>query len=57
MANLKSSKKDIRRTALLNHIPYYTTLAGAIAVTRAIKALKADTINVAPLQAYVAGAS
>ncbi len=52
-----SDSKDIRRTALLNHIPYYTTLAGAIAVTRAIKALKADTMNVAPLQAYVAGAS
>ncbi len=45
--------KDIRRTALLNHIPYYTTLAGAVAVTRAIKALKAGRIQVAPLQSYV----
>ena len=44
--------KDIRRTALLHHIPYYTTLAGAIAVTRAIRALKADILNVAPLQSY-----
>jgi carbamoyl-phosphate synthase large subunit len=52
-----ADSKDIRRTALLNHIPYYTTLAGAIAVTRAIKALKADTMKVAPLQAYVAGAT
>ena len=33
-----SDSKDIRRTALLHHIPYYTTLAGAVAVTRAIKA-------------------
>ena len=32
---------SIRRTALLHHIPYYTTLAGALAVTQAIKALKA----------------
>jgi cbb3-type cytochrome oxidase subunit 3 len=28
-----ADSKDIRRTALLHHIPYYTTLAGAIAVT------------------------
>ncbi len=45
--------KDIRRTALLHHIPYYTTLAGAVAVTRAIKALKAGTLRVASLQSYV----
>ncbi len=44
--------KDIRRTALLNHIPYYTTLAGANAVTRAIKAMKANSLKVAPLQRY-----
>ncbi len=44
--------KDIRRTALLNHIPYYTTLKGALAVTKAIKAFKADSIRVAPLQSY-----
>jgi carbamoyl-phosphate synthase large subunit len=48
-----SDSKDIRRTALLHHIPYYTTLAGAVAVTRAIKALKSDTLQVAPLQAFV----
>lgn len=44
--------KAIRRSALLHHIPYYTTVAGAIAVTRAIKALKADELQVASLQAY-----
>ena len=48
-----ADSKDIRRTALLHHIPYYTTLSGAVAVTRAIKALKADILKVAPLQAYV----
>ncbi|HEY8194221.1 MAG TPA: carbamoyl-phosphate synthase large subunit, partial [Hyphomicrobium sp.] len=47
-----SDSKDIRRTALLHHIPYYTTLAGAVAVTRAIKALTSDTLQVAPLQAF-----
>ena len=52
-AKAVSDSKDIRRTALLHHIPYYTTLAGAVAVTRAIKALKADSLNVAPLQVYL----
>jgi len=51
-AKALADSKDIRRTALLHHIPYYTTLAGSIAVTRAIKALKAGTLNVAPLQFY-----
>jgi carbamoyl-phosphate synthase large subunit len=44
---------SIRRTALLYHIPYYTTLAGAVAVTKAIKAVKADILKVQPLQSYV----
>ncbi|MGE8942952.1 carbamoyl-phosphate synthase large subunit [Leptospira interrogans] len=52
-ARALADSQDIRRTALLNHIPYYTTLAGAIAVTRAIRALKSDTLKVAPLQSYV----
>ncbi|MFA5899862.1 MAG: carbamoyl-phosphate synthase large subunit [Hyphomicrobium sp.] len=52
-----ADSKDIRRTALLHHIPYYTTVAGAVAVTRAIKALKAGTLHVAPLQTFVTHAS
>jgi carbamoyl-phosphate synthase large subunit len=56
-AKALADSKDIRRTALLHHIPYYTTLAGAVAVTRAITALKADTLKVAPLQSYVNRAS
>jgi carbamoyl-phosphate synthase large subunit len=52
-AKALADSKDIRRTALLHHIPYYTTLSGAVAVTKAIKALKADSLKVAPLQAYV----
>ena len=52
-AKALADSKDIRRTALLNNIPYYTTLSGAVAVTKAIKALKADILKVAPLQSYV----
>jgi carbamoyl-phosphate synthase large subunit len=48
-----SDSKDIRRTALLRHIPCYTTLSGVLAVTQAIKALRAGTLEVAPLQSYV----
>ncbi|HEY8276958.1 MAG TPA: carbamoyl-phosphate synthase large subunit [Methyloceanibacter sp.] len=44
---------SIRRSALLYHIPYYTTLAGALAVTGAIKALRAGGLKVAPIQEYV----
>ncbi|MEX1060043.1 MAG: carbamoyl-phosphate synthase large subunit, partial [Methyloceanibacter sp.] len=44
---------SIRRSALLYHIPYYTTLAGALAVTEAIKALREGGLTVAPLQSYV----
>jgi carbamoyl-phosphate synthase large subunit len=51
-AKALADSKDIRRTALLHHVPYYTTLAGAVAVTRAIKALKSDTLQVAPLQGF-----
>ena len=51
-ANALADSKDIRRTALLNHIPYYTTISGAIAVTKAIRALKHDALKVAPLQSY-----
>ncbi|MBI1384778.1 MAG: carbamoyl-phosphate synthase large subunit [Rhizobiales bacterium] len=48
-----NDSKDIRRTALLYHIPYYTTLAGVLAVTRAIRALRSGQLSVAPLQSYV----
>jgi carbamoyl-phosphate synthase large subunit len=47
-----TDSQAIRRTALLNHIPYYTTLAGAVAATKAIQALKAGSLGVAPLQSY-----
>jgi len=52
-AKALSDSMSIRRSALLNHIPYYTTLAGALAVTEAIKALRDGSLAVAPLQSYI----
>jgi carbamoyl-phosphate synthase large subunit len=43
---------SLRRTALIRSIPYYTTVSGAKAATLAIQALKADSLDVAPLQSY-----
>jgi carbamoyl-phosphate synthase large subunit len=33
-------------------VPYYTTMAGALAATQAIKALKTGSLEVAPLQSF-----
>jgi carbamoyl-phosphate synthase large subunit len=46
---------DIRRTALIQGVPAYTTIAGARAAVHAIAALKAGTLEVAPLQSYFRG--
>jgi carbamoyl-phosphate synthase large subunit len=43
---------DIRRSALTQGVPHYTTAAGARAAVHAIAALRAGTLDVAPLQAY-----
>ena len=43
---------DIRRSALTNGIPHYTTMAGAIAAVHAIAALREGNLSVAPLQSY-----
>jgi carbamoyl-phosphate synthase large subunit len=43
---------SLRRTALTVGIPYYTTVAGARAAVQAIAALKAGSLEVAPLQSY-----
>ncbi len=45
----------IRRSALTHFVPHYTTLAGARAAIHAIAALKAGTLEVAPLQSYFRG--
>jgi carbamoyl-phosphate synthase large subunit len=43
---------SIRRTALQQKVPYYTTIAGSAAATQAIAALRQGTLDVRPLQAY-----
>ena len=50
-----SDSFDIRRSALTHNVPHYTTLAGARAAVHAIAALKAGTLEVAPLQSYFHG--
>jgi carbamoyl-phosphate synthase large subunit len=43
---------DLRETALLGNIPYYTTVAGARAAVEGIAALSSGSLEVAPLQSY-----
>ncbi|MCW8085637.1 carbamoyl-phosphate synthase large subunit [Sabulicella glaciei] len=47
-----SDSFDIRRSALTQGVPHYTTMAGARAAVGAIAALRAQTLDVAPLQSY-----
>ena len=49
-----SDSKSLRRAALMQKVPYYTTMSGALAAAEAIKALKAGNLEVQPLQAYFA---
>ena len=50
-----SDSFDIRRSALTGGVPHYTTIAGARAAVHAIAAMKAGTLEVAPLQSYFRG--
>ncbi|MCZ8122874.1 MAG: carbamoyl-phosphate synthase large subunit [Magnetospirillum sp.] len=47
---------SLRHTALMSGIAYYTTLSGCKAAVEAIAALRAGSLEVAPLQAYFKGA-
>ncbi|MFT8243333.1 carbamoyl-phosphate synthase large subunit [Roseomonas sp. BN140053] len=47
-----SDSFEIRRGALTQGVPHYTTIAGARAAVHAIAALRAGTLDVAPLQSY-----
>jgi carbamoyl-phosphate synthase large subunit len=49
-----SDSRSLRRAALLHKVPYYTTLAGAIAATEGIEAYVAGDLEVRPLQDYFA---
>jgi carbamoyl-phosphate synthase large subunit len=44
--------RSLRRTALLHKVPYYTTLAGAIAAAEGIKAYCSGDLEVRSLQSY-----
>ncbi|MCA6243659.1 MAG: carbamoyl-phosphate synthase large subunit [Phenylobacterium sp.] len=45
---------EIRRTALMMKIPYFTTAAGALAAAQAITVLAHGPLDVRPLQSYAA---
>ena len=49
-----SDSRSMRRAALLQKVPYYTTLAGAVAASKGIEAYKSGGLEVRPLQSYFA---
>lgn len=51
-AKAHSDSRSLRRAALLQKVPYYTTLAGAAAAARGIEAWSSGIREVRPLQAY-----
>ena len=46
---------SLRRAALTERVPYYTTMAGARAAVEGIAALRAGDLEVSPLQDYFNG--
>jgi len=55
-AQALADSASLRRAALQNKVPYYTTLSGAIAATKAIAAMRGDELHVASLQSYMPAA-
>jgi carbamoyl-phosphate synthase large subunit len=51
-ASALEDSKSIRQAALLGRIPYYTTLAGCLAATGGIAAMRSGGLEVRPLQDY-----
>ena len=49
-----ADSKPLRRAALLQKTPYYTTLSGAVAATEGIRAVAAGELEVRALQDYLA---
>ncbi|MEZ2406662.1 carbamoyl-phosphate synthase large subunit [Bosea sp. OAE752] len=47
-----ADSRSLRRSALLHKVPYYTTLAGAIAAAEGIKAYSSGDLEVRSLQSY-----
>jgi carbamoyl-phosphate synthase large subunit len=55
-ARTVTDSQSLRRTALMNSIPYYTTVSGARAAAEAIAFLQQGKLEVSPLQTYLHGA-
>ncbi len=53
-AQALADSRSLRRAALLHKVPYYTTLAGAIAASQGIRAYLAGDLEVRALQDYFA---
>ena len=53
-AQALADSRSLRRAALLHKVPYYTTLAGAVAAAQGIKAYKGGDLEVRALQDYFA---
>ncbi|MEP3538995.1 MAG: carbamoyl-phosphate synthase large subunit, partial [Hyphomicrobiales bacterium] len=51
-AQALTDSRSLRQAALINKVPYYTTLAGAIAATNGIEAFTSGTLEVRALQSY-----
>jgi len=50
-----TDSRSLRRTALLHKVPYYTTLAGAIAAAEGVRSYLAGDLEVKALQDYFQG--
>ncbi|WP_412057621.1 carbamoyl-phosphate synthase large subunit [Bartonella sp. DGB2] len=48
-----ADSKSLRRAALMQKLPYYTTIAGAEAAAEAINALCINDLSIRPLQSYL----
>jgi carbamoyl-phosphate synthase large subunit len=51
-AKAESDSKSLRRAALMQKVPYSTTVAGSVSTGQAIAALKSGNLDVTPLQDY-----
>lgn len=51
-ATARENSKQLRQEALRRDVPYFTTFSGIRAVSEALKAIKTQTLEVAPLQSY-----
>ncbi|MCB1494260.1 MAG: carbamoyl-phosphate synthase large subunit, partial [Bauldia sp.] len=51
-----TDSRSLRRAALLHRVPYYTTIAGAVAASLGIEAYKHGSLEVRPLQSYFTAA-